>query len=244
MRPKTNCMKQATLFFVLILGYSNLLIAQDRFSVSLAAGKSLSLRELATQITGSQRAQLAGDGLAAQIGAGVQFTRHLGLTVRLNYNENETREEGIKSYAAAAYDITNLTVARTEKWRAVSALAGPTLRVFLGTVSLQGRLMAGYASITGPAFLANGTFANRDVFIDSKTGVTQSFAFGAGSTFAVALGKHLSLAINADYTQTKAEFTGVQNIITVSGNVISPITPTITQDMGILNITAGLVVSF
>ena len=237
-------MKRITVFFGLILGCSNLLTAQDRFSVSFAAGKSFSLRELATKITGSQRAQLAGNGLAAQIGAGVQFNRHLGLTVRLNYNENETREEGIKSYAALAYNITNLTVANTEKWRAVSALVGPTLRVFLGKVSLQGRLLAGYTSITGPKFSAKGNFANRDVVIDNKTGTAQSFAYGAGSTFAVSLGKRLSFAINADYTQTKAEFTNIENIVKVSGQVVSPATAPIEQDMGILNVTGGFVVSF
>jgi hypothetical protein len=43
---------------------------QPKFWISASAGPSISLRNLATQITGSSRAQLAGNGWTGTVGIG------------------------------------------------------------------------------------------------------------------------------------------------------------------------------
>ncbi|TAE38173.1 MAG: hypothetical protein EAZ70_13445 [Runella slithyformis] len=238
-------MKSMSRLIFCLVFFAGTAFAQDRFSVNIAAGKSISLRELAVRVTGrnSLTAQMAGDGLAFQVGTDFQFSRHLGFTARLNYNQNETREEGVKNYAAVIYSINDLTASNIQDWRALSLMVGPTLKVFVGKLSLQGRLLGGYTTITGPAFSAKGSFSNRDISVETKTGTAQNWAFGLGSTVAFALTSHLSLAINADYAQTKAEFGNIENVVTAAGTTLTP-TTTIVQDLGVLNVTGGLVFSF
>lgn len=93
-------------------------------------GKSLSVRELATKVFGKTRGgELADDGIGAQLVLAYYPTRRLGLATRFSYNQNRTREEGIKLIASESYGVENPVVESTEGWNATSAMIGPSLRL-------------------------------------------------------------------------------------------------------------------
>ena len=239
-------MTQLLKFFVIFLLFLQTAFAQDegRFSISLAAGPSISLRKVATKITGTQRGELAGDGWAAQAGATYRFLRNFGITARLNYNQNTTRKEGIELLAINSYNIANPNVSNAENWDALSLLVGPSVHVFIGKLALEGRLMGGYASVKGPDFAVSGKFSGRDISVVTSTKTAQSLAFGIGGTLRLALSNRFSIALNSDYTQANAEFKNVENQLKVAGMSVTPTSPIITQNVGILNVTGGIVLSF
>ena len=239
-------MIQLLKFSVFFLFFLQTVLAQDenRFSVSLAAGPSISLRKVATKVTGTQRGELAGDGWAAQAGVTYRFLRNFGITARLSYNQNSTRKEGIELVAINNYNIANPNVANAADWSALSLLAGPSVHIFIGKLALEGRLVGGYASVKGPDFSVSGKLAGRDISVVTSTKTAQNFAFGIGGTLRFALSNHFSVALNGDYTQANAEFKSVENQVKVSGISITPTSPVITQNVGVLNVTGGIVLSF
>ena len=114
----------------------------DRFSLNIAGGKSLSVRQLATKVFGETRGEIAGDGIGAQVVIAYYPTRRLGIAVRGSYNQNETRQEGIVLIAQNQYNVVNPVVESTNDWNVTSAMIGPTLRLGGNRLGLEGRLLA------------------------------------------------------------------------------------------------------
>lgn len=226
-----------------LISFSTYCQDSPRFSISVAAGPSISLRKIYTQITGDQKGELAGDGLAGQVGLSYQLFRHIGITARINYNQNQTRNEGVAKVALFQYNINDPNIVYAKDWTAISTMVGPTLNFELGKLDFEGRLLAGYTMIKGPDFQLNGYFAGRYIDAVTTTGNAQNFAFGAGATVGFRFSDTIGLIVNADFAQTNSNFANVSSIVT-SGATSIPQTSTIDQKIGVLNLTAGLRFSF
>jgi opacity protein-like surface antigen len=216
----------------------------DRFSLNIAGGKSLSVRELATKVFGETRGELADDGIGAQIIFAYYPTRRLGLATRFSYNQNRTRAEGIKLIASGQYGVINPIVESSEDWNALSAMIGPSLRLGGRRLGLEGRLLFGYAIVNSPTFVTTGSFQNYDIRVSTKTQNARDWAYGAGATLNLGLIGGLSLVVNADATLISTTFKNVNNQITTPA--FPPVNQLvdIEQHVGVLNVTGGLRFAF
>lgn len=233
------------LLLIVIIGSNVVAKAQDsRFTLNLAVGKSLSVRELATKIFGETRGELADDGIGAQIVASYYPTRRIGLATRFSYNQNKTREEGIKLIASGQYGVVNPVVVSSEGWTALSGMIGPTLRLGGERLGLEGRLLVGYATVKSPNFTTNGTFQNYDIQVRTNSQNAQDWAYGAGATFHIGITSAVALVINADATLISTTFKNVSNQVSTTGFPEVNQLVNIEQHVGVLNATGGLRFSF
>lgn len=232
-------------FFLLVIGISSAFAQDyDRFTLNIAAGKSLSVRELATKVFGETRGEIAGDGVSAQLVATFYPTKRIGLAARLSYNKNETREEGIQKIAANQYNIINPTVVEAKDWDVMSAMIGPSLRLGGDRLGLEGRLLIGYAKVNSPMFVTTGTFQNYNIKVETASQNASNLAYGAGATFHVGLFGGLALVVNADASLISTTFKGVKNTVTTTGFPSVTQTVDITQNVGVVNVTGGIRLSF
>lgn len=217
----------------------------DRFSINIAGGKSLSVRELATKVFGRTRGgELADDGIGAQVVLAYYPTRRLGLATRFSYNQNRTREEGIKLIASTNYGVENPVVQSTEGWNAMSAMIGPTLRLGGRRLGLEGRLLVGYAVVNSPMFVTTGSYQKFDITVSTQTQNSADWAYGAGATLNIGLIGGLSMVVNTDATLISTTFRNVSNQITTAGFPTVNQLVDIEQHVGVLNVTGGLRFAF
>lgn len=216
----------------------------DRFTLNIAAGKSLSVRELATKVFGETRGEIAGDGIGAQFVACYYPTKRLGLAARVSYNKNETREEGIQKIALNQYGILNPVVVEAKEWDVLSAMIGPTLRLGGSRLGLEGRLLVGYAKVNSPMFVTTGAFQNYNINVETSSQMASDLAYGAGATFHIGLFSGVALVVNADASLISTTFKGVNNKVTTTG--FPPVTQSvdIQQNVGVVNVTGGLRFAF
>lgn len=216
----------------------------DRFTLNIAAGKSLSVRELATKVFGETRGEIAGDGIGAQFVASYYPTKRLGLAARVSYNKNETREEGIQKIALNQYGILNPVVVEAKEWDVLSAMIGPTLRLGGSRLGLEGRLLVGYAKVNSPMFVTTGAFQNYNINVETSSQMASDLAYGAGATFHIGLFSGVALVVNADASLISTTFKGVNNKVTTTG--FPPVTQSvdIQQNVGVVNVTGGLRFAF
>ncbi len=227
-----------------LLGLNCQAQAEPKFSISWAGGPSISLRKLYQQVSDNDRGELAGDGWAGQVGLNYRLFRNLGIAARVNYNQNKTREEGIAKVALYQYNITNPTIIENKDWASISALIGPSFHFYIGQkIVIEGRLMGGYAVVTGPKFELNGVFAGRDLNIKTTTNDAQNWALGAGGTLRYILSNRVSVVVNSDFIQANMLFKNISNTVTASGLTSNPTTE-ISQKVGYLNVSAGLQLGF
>ncbi|WP_273210696.1 hypothetical protein [Runella zeae] len=234
------------LLIVVITGSSIVSQAQDsRFTLNLAVGKSLSMREVATKIFGETRGgELADDGLGAQIVASYYPTRRIGLAARFSYNQNNTREEGIKLIASGQYGVVNPVVVSSEGWTALSGMIGPTLCLGGERLGLEGRLLVGYATVKSPNFTTKGAFQNYEIQVITNSQNAQDWAYGAGATFHIGITSAVALVINADATLISTTFKNVSNQVSTTGFPEVNQQVNIDQHVGVMNVTGGLRFSF
>ncbi len=233
------------LLIVVITGSSIVSQAQDsRFTLNLAVGKSLSMREVATKIFGETKGELADDGLGAQIVASYYPTRRIGLAARFSYNHNGTREEGIKLIASGQYGVVNPVVESSEGWTAFSGMIGPTLRLGGERLGLEGRLLVGYATVSSPDFTTTGKFQNYDIRVSTNSQKASDWAYGAGATLHIGITPTIALVVNADATLVSTTFVNVKNQVTTIGFPEVTQLVNISQHVGVMNVTGGLRFSF
>jgi hypothetical protein len=220
--------------------------AQDfnRFSLNLAVGKSLSVRQLATQVFGETRGELAGDGVGGQVIAAYYPTRRLGIALRGSYNQNKTREEGIQSIALKQYNVVNPVVESAEDWNVLSAMIGPSLRLGGDRLGLEGRLLVGYAIVNSPTFITTGRFQTYDIRIQTLSQKASDLAYGAGATLNIGISGGIALVINADASLISTTFKNVSNQVTTTGFPALNQLVDIDQNVGVVNVTGGLRFSF
>jgi hypothetical protein len=231
------------LVFLFFVSFTTFAQDESRFSVSLAAGPSLSLRSIYQKIADNDRGELAGDGWAAQFGTTYRFMKNIGITARINYNQNHTREEGVAKIALYQYNITAPDITQNTDWTGISALAGPSFHFFVGKFAFEARALAGYAAVTGPQFELNGTFAGRKINVKTTTGNAQNVAFGGGGTLRFKLSQVVSMTVNADFIQSDSQFKDIATIVT-SGGITANQTTALDQKVGFLNIMGGLQFNF
>lgn len=216
----------------------------DRFTLNIAAGKSLSVRELATKVFGETRGEIAGDGIGAQFVASYYPTKRLGLAARVSYNKNETREEGIQKIASNQYGIINPVVVEARDWDVLSAMIGPTLRLGGRRLGLEGRLLVGYAKVNSPMFVTKGIFQNYTINVETSSQKASDLAYGAGATFHIGLLGGVALVVNADASLISTTFKGVSNKVTTTGFPAVTQSVDIQQNVGVVNVTGGLRFAF
>lgn len=216
----------------------------DRFSFNISAGKSLSVRELATKVFGETRGELAGDGIGAQAILAFYPTRRLGIAVRGSYNQNKTRQEGIILIAQNQYNVVNPVVESANDWNVMSAMIGPTLRLGGDGLGLEGRLLVGYAMVNSPAFVTRGRFQSFDVSIQTQSQKAADLAYGAGATLNIGITGGIALVVNADASLISTTFKNVNNQVTTAGFPPLNQLVDIQQNVGVVNITGGLRFSF
>ncbi|MBB3837808.1 hypothetical protein FHS57_001805 [Runella defluvii] len=216
----------------------------DRFTLNIAAGKSLSVRELATKVFGETRGEIAGDGIGAQFVASYYPTKRLGLAARVSYNKNETREEGIQKIALNQYGILNPVVVEAKEWDVLSAMIGPTLRLGGSRLGLEGRLLVGYAKVNSPMFVTTGAFQNYNINVETSSQMASDLAYGAGATFHIGLFSGVALVVNADASLISTTFKGVNNKVTTTGFPSVTQSVDIQQNVGVVNVTGGLRFAF
>lgn len=213
---------------------------QPKFWISASAGPSISLRNLATQITGSSRAQLAGNGWTGTVGVGYQFNKWLGVTARANYNQNQTRTEPIEQIAID-YKFVNPTITAND-WSVLGFVGGPSLHWQPGRLMFDGSAVAGYAFVKSPSFIVKGTFEGRDSSVDTKNGESQGFAFGLSGRAGLSLSKTVTLFVQGDYLQSSMTF-DVKSMVQI-GSRSSEIARVEDQTVGVFNVSSGLKFSF
>ena len=196
--------KYSLIIFAFLISLSAFCQEEPRFSISVAVGKSLSLREAYTKLTGDQRGELAGDGLAAQLGLNYRFFKYIGLAARMTYNQNHTREEGIALVALYQYNISSPTISDNKDWTALSAMIGPSLSFELGRLGFEGRILAGYCAVKGPDFSLSGLFSGRKISAENVTGTAKSFGYGAGASLSFKIIPSVSIIANADFAKTES----------------------------------------
>ncbi len=216
----------------------------DRFSLNIAGGKSLSVRQLATKVFGETRGEIAGDGIGAQVVIAYYPTRRLGIAVRGSYNQNETRQEGIVLIAQNQYNVVNPVVESTNDWNVTSAMIGPTLRLGGNRLGLEGRLLVGYAMVNSPAFVTTGRFQTFDIRIQTQSQKAADFAYGAGATLSIGITRGIALVVNADASLISTTFKNVNNQVSTAGFPPLNQLVDIKQNVGVVNATGGLRFSF
>jgi hypothetical protein len=216
----------------------------DRFSINMAGGKSLSVRELATKVFGETRGELAGDGIGAQVTVAYYPTRRLGIAVRGSYNQNKTREEGIMLIAQNQYNVINPVVVSAEDWNVMSVMIGPGLRLGGDKLGLEGRLLVGYAVVNSPTFITTGRFQTYDIRIQTHTKKASDLAYGAGATLSIGVIRGIALVFNADASLISTTFKSVNNEVTTAGFPPLNQSVDIQQNVGVVNVTGGLRFSF
>lgn len=234
--------------FVFVCSVMTICAAQaqdfDRFSLNLAVGKSLSVRELATKVFGETRGELAGDGVGGQLIIAYYPTRRLGIALRGSYNQNKTREEGIQSIALKQYNVVNPVVESAEDWNVASAMIGPSLRLGGDRLGLEGRLLVGYAIVNSPTFITTGRFQTYDIRIQTLSQKASDLAYGAGATLNIGISGGIALVINADASLISTTFKNVSNQVTTAGFPALNQLVDIDQNVGVVNVTGGLRFSF
>ncbi len=216
----------------------------DRFALNIAGGKSLSVRELATQVFGETRGELAGDGIGAQVVVAYYPTRRLGIALRGSYNQNQTREEGIKGIALNQYNVVNPIVESSEDWNVLSGMIGPSLRLGGHRLGFEGRLLVGYAIVNSPTFVTTGRFQTYDIRIQTLSQKASDLAYGAGATLNIGISRGIALVVNADASLISTTFKNVSNQVTTAGFPPLNQLVDIDQNVGVVNVTGGLRFSF
>jgi hypothetical protein len=169
--------------------------------------------------------------------------KHFGITARVNYNQNHTREEGVAKIALYQYNITTPDITQNSDWTGISALVGPSVHVFAGRFVFEARALAGYAAVTGPEFELNGVFSGRKINVKTVTGNAQNAAFGGGGTVRLKLSDVVSITVNGDFIQSNSQFSNISSVVTSSGITATP-TSSLDQKVGFLNVMGGLQFNF
>jgi hypothetical protein len=216
----------------------------DRFTLNVAVGKSLSVRELATKVFGETRGEIAGDGVSGQLVAAFYPTKRFGLAARVSYNKNETREEGIQKIALDQYGILNPVVVEAKEWDVLSAMIGPALHLGNSRLGLEGRLLVGYAKVNSPMFVTTGAFQNYNINVETSSQMASDLAYGAGATFHIGLFSGVALVVNADASLISTTFKGVNNKVSTTGFPAVTQSVDIQQNVGVVNVTGGIRFAF
>jgi len=216
----------------------------SRFTLNIAGGKSLSVRELATKVFGETRGELADDGVAGQIVATYYPSRRIGIAARFSYNQNKTRQEGIRLIALNQYNVTTPVVESADDWNVASAMIGPSLRLGGRRLGLEARLLVGYATVNSPAFVTTGTFQGFKIRVQTDAQKATDLAYGAGATLHIGITRGIALVVNADASLISTTFKNVNNQVTTTGFPTLTQQVDIDQNVGVVNVTGGLRFSF
>lgn len=235
-----------TIVVIILVMTGSVVQAQDfsRFTLNIAGGKSLSVRQLATQVFGETRGELADDGIAGQIVTTYYPSRRLGIAARFSYNQNKTRQEGIRLIAMNQYNVISPVVESADDWNVASAMIGPSLRLGGNRLGLEGRLLVGYAMVNSPAFVTTGTFQGYNIRVQTDTQKAADLAYGAGATLHIGITRAIALVVNADASLISTTFKNVNNHVTTTGFPTLTQQVDIDQNVGVVNVTGGLRFSF
>lgn len=235
-----------TIVVIILVMTGSVVQSQDfsRFTLNIAGGKSLSVRQLATQVFGETRGELADDGIAGQIVATYYPSRRLGIAARFSYNQNKTRQEGIRLIAMNQYNVISPVVESADDWNVASAMIGPSLRLGGNRLGLEGRLLVGYAMVNSPAFVTTGTFQGYNIRVQTDTQKAADLAYGAGATLHIGITRAIALVVNADASLISTTFKNVNNHVTTTGFPTLTQQVDIDQNVGVVNVTGGLRFSF
>jgi hypothetical protein len=182
-----------------------ILSMQDKKAfVSVSAGVSLPLGEYGSGTANTQRACMAGSGLAASLSAGYRVFDRFGLMAKAEHHRNAFRTRAlINSVDAGA---TTDWTANAGDWSVTTIMAGPYLTVNKGRFSADGRLLAGWAQATMPDTQLSGSYGAGVMSVQTVGSQSSALAAGGGATLRYRLNPWLAAHANADFSYAVLTF--------------------------------------
>lgn len=227
----------------------------SRSFLSVTAGYSLPVGELAREKIDDPFAGLTGSGRYIQANYDFRIARWIGLRVTGNMNINTTRPQPIVDRANEKVDeikpLINETTAQSwdtsvSKWKFNSLMIGPAIYINMGRVQLEGHVMGGYVQVSSPTVHMIGRFESGKNAMDVRLNEasTNDFGVGAGASLRIPVFKALYIHLSGDFLATEAELKDVALRVNIQGYPEVGIPINEKRFVGVANVGFGLGLAF
>ncbi|QJD77676.1 hypothetical protein [Spirosoma rhododendri] len=187
-----------------------ILSMQDKKAfVAVSAGVSLPVGEYGSGVAGTQRASMAGPGLAVSLSAGYRLLDHAGLMAKVEQHRNTIQTRALVESVDATHS-TDWSV-NSGDWSVTTFMAGPYVTIPKGRFSFDGRILAGWARATMPDTQVSGTYGSTPVTMQTIGSQSSALTAGAGTTVRYRLNPWLSAHANADFSYAVLTFANLSS---------------------------------
>ena len=248
--------KNLTIFTLLVTaGLTANAQNDNRSFLSVSAGYSLPVGELAREKLDDPFAGLTGSGFYGQASYDFRIARWFGLKLSGSMNLNKTRPEPIIDRANEKVNeikpLINETSTHTwetsvSKWKFNAIMLGPALYLNFNRVQFEAHVQGGYVQVTSPTVDMKGTFASGEntILVNLLPASTKEFGAGAGASLRIPLAGPLYFHVSGDFIATEARLSDVAFKVTVGDYPQVQIPINEKRFVGVANVGAGLGIAF
>ncbi|CAG5070543.1 hypothetical protein DYBT9623_03088 [Dyadobacter sp. CECT 9623] len=228
--------------------YTQGLAQNTRSFLSVTAGYSLPVGELAREKLDDPFAGLTGSGYFGQANFDFRLSRGFGLRASGSMNLNTTMSEPIvdkaNSYAQVLGE-TFLWDAKVSKWKLNALMIGPAFYINMGRAQFEVHGQVGKVWADSPSVnlvgLAEG--GGEPITVDLKPASTSAIGLAGGASLRLPIVGNLFFQLSGDVIGAEAEIKDV-TIRAVRGNFNFEESVSEKRFIGVVNVGAGLGIAF
>jgi hypothetical protein len=250
MKFRTNYIAFGILFLCSLSGHAQI---DTRSYLSITAGYSLPVGELAREKIDDPFAGLSGEGRYLQASYDFRITRWFGLRFAGSVNSNTTKPQPIIDRANEKIsELRSMGLIKdpdgpdwqtnVSNWKFNAVMAGPAIYINMGRVQLEGHAMGGYVQVSSPKVQMTGKFQSgrNDIDVLLNEAITKDWGIGGGASLRIPIFKRLYFHLAGDFLATEAQLKDVSMKVTVQDypQVVLPINEK--RFVGVANVGLGL----
>ena len=244
------------LFVLSALSISKSFAQNDKRSfLSVTAGYSLPVGELAREKLDDPFAGLTGSGYYGQASYDFRVTRWLGLKLSGSMNLNKTKPEPIIERANESVEQIKPLINETSnhswqsnvsKWKFNAVMLGPALYLNFNKVQFEAHVQGGYVQVTSPTVDMTGAFESgqNNITVRLSPASTKDFGVGAGASLRIPMGNTLYFHISGDFLATEAELKDVAIAVNVGNYPQFAVPINEKRFVGVANVGVGFGIMF
>jgi hypothetical protein len=228
-----------------------------RSFLSVTAGYSLPVGELAREKINDPFAGLSGEGRYLQASYDFRIARWFGLRISGSMNSNKTKPQPIIDRANDKIEeLRSLGLIKdtsgpawqtsVSNWKFNALMAGPAIYLNFGRVQLEGHAMGGYVQVSSPRVHMTGKFPSgkNDIEVGLNEAITKEWGIGGGASLRIPIYRKLYFHLSGDFLATEAELKDVAIRVSVQDypQVVLPINEK--RFVGVANVGVGLGLAF
>ena len=210
---------------------------------SVSAGASLPVGKFASCSSTDDQACMAGQGFAFNLAAGYKIAGPVGVMIRGEQHRNSVNT--VAMIDALYRSSTDSWTAKADNWSIMTVMAGPYVSIPVsGRLSVDARLLAGRALAVLPNTSMAGTFGHTEVSMKTTGSQSTAMAYGGGLSLRYRLGRSTAVNLNADYSRADFTFNDLTSTTKSSNSVSGSSNYSSDRTIGVVSVSAGVVVLF